>query len=294
MGCDIHAILEIKKDGEWQYIKDLPSIFDVRYYNLFSILNKNVRNCCGIDGFEGKGKPLDTKNRKARFYSYGEDLERAYRKSTILCKVVKDDGEIEYISPLDTELIVEIDAEFCEHLLKEKTEEENKRYMYPYYQGSSIIVRDAYKIGGEFVKVTFEEVYHDIKKFNDEYCHYPWNEEEQDFGFYEFDLDCTDYHSHSYLTLEEMKTKAIKTNEDEVFVVDEKFLQLLERELGGVPDFLHYGEKVDEQRQVCFIDSDISLAWHSYFDGVNEIEEIKRKYNIESDEDIRLVFAFDS
>ena len=43
MGCDIHAIVEIRKNGSWEYVDDLPEAFDRRHYNLFSMLCSTVR-----------------------------------------------------------------------------------------------------------------------------------------------------------------------------------------------------------------------------------------------------------
>ena len=37
MGCDIHIITEIRKDGKWQWVKEIPESFDSRNYVQLSI-----------------------------------------------------------------------------------------------------------------------------------------------------------------------------------------------------------------------------------------------------------------
>lgn len=41
MGKDIHIVMEIRKDGKWQYIDDIIDSFTNRYYRFFEILEDN-------------------------------------------------------------------------------------------------------------------------------------------------------------------------------------------------------------------------------------------------------------
>lgn len=76
MGCDIHCYVEVKKDGNWKFNKELD--LD-RNYNLFACL-ADVRNCRGFagcktgDGFTPlsgpKDLPVDCSD-KVRKESYG-------------------------------------------------------------------------------------------------------------------------------------------------------------------------------------------------------------------------------
>ena len=92
MGCDIHTIVEIRKNGKWEYIPDLPIVFDSISYGEFSILNRNVRNSYGRDGFEQKGLPKDVSGRRFRFTSHREELEKAYKhKETFVCYIGGED-----------------------------------------------------------------------------------------------------------------------------------------------------------------------------------------------------------
>lgn len=57
MGCDIHMITQIKKDGCWQYVPETPGTYNWRDYDVFAFLAQ-VRGYCK-DGFIPKGLPED-------------------------------------------------------------------------------------------------------------------------------------------------------------------------------------------------------------------------------------------
>ena len=77
MGCDIHTIVEVKKDNKWTRVPECPEVFQNRNYSIFAILNENVRNYNGTDGFSGKGLPKDISGMQFDFES-----ERKF----LLCK----------------------------------------------------------------------------------------------------------------------------------------------------------------------------------------------------------------
>ncbi len=58
MGCDIHLITEIRKNGKWERVLEIPETFDKRNYSIFAFL-ADVRNDWGIKGFKPKGLPED-------------------------------------------------------------------------------------------------------------------------------------------------------------------------------------------------------------------------------------------
>ena len=58
MGCDIHMITEIRKNGKWERVLETPETFDKRNYSVFAFL-ANVRNYWNYNGFEPKGLPED-------------------------------------------------------------------------------------------------------------------------------------------------------------------------------------------------------------------------------------------
>lgn len=69
MGCDIHIITQIKKDGSWQYVPEVPERYDRRCYPVFAFLAQ-VRGYCE-NGFERRGLPNDLESMK--FGEYTED-----------------------------------------------------------------------------------------------------------------------------------------------------------------------------------------------------------------------------
>ena len=296
MGCDIHTIVEIRKNGKWEYIPDLPIVFDSRSYGVFSILNRNVRNSYGRDGFEQKGLPKDVSGRRFRFTSHREELEKAYKhKETFVCYIGGEDKK--YVQVYDECLKTEIDFELYEELKSGMTHEQSLRYYSPTQTAypQKYFVQDAQKVGGQFMEVPYRCLYSDIKKFNKAYYNYPWYDEEQDFGYYDVDFD-SDLHSHSFLSLAELKTKVITKSSDKKFLIDNEFLVYLKEELGGdLPETMIIGDEVDGKSKVSFVvDPYETCCQENYNEGVEELCKIKEKYNIENDEDIRIVFAFDS
>ena len=69
MGCDIHLITEIKKEGKWNYIDDVPESLNTRNYCTFAVL-AGVRDSFNSQIFKAKGLPPDIDKKKCRFRSY--------------------------------------------------------------------------------------------------------------------------------------------------------------------------------------------------------------------------------
>lgn len=295
MGCDIHTIIEVKQDGKWKYIPELPDTFNDRCYGVFSILNRNVRNYNGRNGFEGNGIPTDISGKQFRFVSQYDELFGAYNnKSTFVCWI---DEKQSFISPYDESLKTEIDAEFYEELKSGMTEKQKSRYYMPVQTPypQKYFVQDANKVNGEFVNLPFTFLYKTLKEFNDAYYKFEWHENEKDYGYYEVDFESNDFHSHSHLTLAELKTKVVNATPDKEFIVEKDFITCLENEIGEFPETMVVEDLKDNKVKVSFgIDPDDFYPQESYNKGVKELEDIKEKYNVKSDEDLRIVFAFDS
>lgn len=296
MGCDIHTIVEIKRDGKWEFVPDLPLTFDSRSYGVFSILNRNVRNSYCRDGFEGKGLPNDLSGRKFRFVSCRKELENAFKtKTTFVCYI--GGKEKEFLYPYDEKLTVEIDKELFEELKGGMTTEQSLRYYSPVARISpeeKYFVQDAQKVNGEFREMPYARLFSSLTAFNKVYYDYVYLEEEDDYGYYEVDFD-SDLHSHSYLSLAELKTKVMHISSDKTFVVDDEFLVCLKEELCELPESMIVLDSKDGKTTVSFvIDAYEANSQENYNDGVNDLCKIKEKYNIASDDDIRIVFAFDS
>ncbi len=295
MGCDIHTIVEIKQEGKWKYVPDLPDAFNDRCYGVFSILNRNVRNYNGRNGFEGNGIPADISGKKFRFVSQDDELTGAYNNKTgFVCWIEESQS---FISPYDESLKSEIDFELYEELNSGMTKEQKTRYYMPLQTPypQKYFVQDASKVNGEFLELPFTFLYKTIKDFNDAYYRFAWHENEKDYGYYEVDFEENDFHSHSHLTLAELRTKVVDISSNKSFTISRDFITYLENEIGGLPDTMMVEDIKDDTVRITFdVDPDDFYPQESYNNGVAELEQIKEKYNIENDENIRIVFAFDS
>ena len=292
MGCDIHTIVEIRKNGSWKYVDDLPEVFDRRHYNLFSMLCSTVRRGSFVGGFEPKGLPADLSGRRFRFMSSMPTLKSAYESGeTLVCWI---EAENRYISPISDCLYEYINKELYESIVQDNTERVARRYYLPVKTFDKYCVYDAGKVGGVFVKKSYRDIFPTIGEFNKEYYCFPWRDAEQDYGYYDVDFDDTDYHSGSYLTLAELNTKVSSTGDDDLFVVPTDFLNCLMGEIGELPETFVIQELDANTSQVYFVaDPEMLHARECYNEGVADLCRIKEKYGIQEDDDIRIVFAFD-
>ena len=103
MGCDIHIITEIRQNGSWVRVEEIPEVLENRNYSTFAFL-AGVRNRFNTKGFEAKGEPDDmSEDTKGTIESWKDDahshsylsLQELVNKDktdyiSIKCKVVKD------------------------------------------------------------------------------------------------------------------------------------------------------------------------------------------------------------
>ena len=73
MGCDIHTVVEIKKENTWLGLEECPKEFCERNYSLFAFL-ANVRNMFNTKGFEPKGFPDDISEKAKEKFKDDIDL----------------------------------------------------------------------------------------------------------------------------------------------------------------------------------------------------------------------------
>jgi hypothetical protein len=295
MSTDIYTIVEIKKDNQWKYINDIPTIFNSRNYGIFSILNSCLRCGCNLDGFKPKGLPSDISILKCCFVSLTSELTKSYQtKESIFC--VSDTQPDTYYNAYDKELTTEIDEKTYEAIVSD-TISEKDRYLFPFKSANTntYIVQDAKKVGGHFEKLVFCDKYKTLDEFNNDYYHYKWVEEEQNYGYYQIDFTSTDFYGHSYLNLEELKSKVQSIQGDEIYKVDKRFIDKLLSIIEELPEEFIIKENNDEETVTVLWTPnwDVANIYEEYEKGVKEIETLKEKYNIKSDEDIRIVFAFD-
>lgn len=74
MGCDIHTIIQIKKQNKWEtLLKEEIAEFDDRNYTTFAVL-ANVRNSFNLKHFEVKGLPTDMESHLIKFSEEEDDV----------------------------------------------------------------------------------------------------------------------------------------------------------------------------------------------------------------------------
>lgn len=292
MGCDIHIITQIKNGDSWEYVPEIPQSFDKRSYTLFAFL-ADVRNDFQMKGFQPKGLPEDMKDFEFRFVSQEQEILNSFNAPEK--KMVRlPDGSI--IDFYDKRL-----SEFYPSY-EEVKKFDNFRYDSETKQYS---VQNPAILSGEVIYMKYKDLM-SYQEYVDEYYKNDWNEQMQQYGYFAIDFECSDYHSHSWLTLKEL----IDSDKTDYFSNAVKVPALFYKEFikrGGVlPD----GMSViagDERIPSNIIDTirysfcpDVIIRWMDGEDsesllmkGISELIEISNKYNVDSS-NIRIVFAFDN
>lgn len=106
--------------------------------------------------------------------------------------------------------------------------------------------------------------------------------------WWEFDFTSDDLFHHSYVTLTQLKNYIKNANK---LIVSEEFVEIF-FELGGV---LPKGMTFDSEEKGIFVEIQDEYEYGTQEiikDGIKELEDIAKKYNV-SDDNIRLVYAFD-
>lgn len=288
MGCDIHLITEIKKDGKWEYVEEVPNSLDCRNYTTFSVL-ASVRNDFHHVGFEPKGLPDDLSSKCFKFESEREHIEKQYNEGTET-KIKLPDGTI-----------IDSHDDRCEKTVD--SEEEANKYNWWSRSNGVYTVIDPSILNGEYIEIPYKELYtieEWYKRYEDEY-----DERAKDYGYWRIDFDSEDYHSHSWLTLKELLNYDLTDYLTQKVKVPKVFYDKF-KELNGV---LPEGMTVLEEYEPSDMVEAIRMAFNpdviiSFVDdknkeetplvkGINELKEIAKKYNVK-DDDIRIVFAFDN
>lgn len=299
MGTDIHMITQVKKDGGWEYVKELPDSLNERNYTTFAFL-AGIRENFPSNGFQCKGLPVDLGGTKFGFVSYRESAEKRYGTETEK-RVRLEDGS--YISTTDESM-----------LLTGLTEEEAKAYpVYGRYLSPFVSKYHAYdpkKVNGELVEVPVRELM-SFEEFLEDYYDDEWDYDMQDYGKWSVDFSCEDFHSHSHLTLEELQKKDLSTYMSCKAKIPKLFYDSFLR-LGGImPEKIKVLETSEDDSlipqalltklgfpgtqevYVMWEDDSIKKEATPVGKGIHELEEIARKYGVDSDS-IRIVFAFDN
>lgn len=288
MGCDIHLITEIRKNGKWQYVEEVPTSLDCRNYATFSVL-ADVRNDFHHVGFQPKGLPDDLSSKCFMFVNEREHIEKSYEEGTER-KIKLPDGSL--IDTYDSRVKRQVNSR-----------EEADKYGGWSCSNGVYTVTDVSLVNGEYVDIPCKELYTKEEwyaKYEDE-----WEERAGEYGYYRIDFDCCDYHSHSWLTLKELLDYDLTDYLTAKIKVPKVFYDKF-KEFGGV---LPEGMTVLEEFPPNSIVEAVRMAFQpdviiSYVDdknknetplvkGINELKEIAEKYSV-LPEDIRIVFAFDN
>lgn len=313
MGCDIHIITEIRKEGKWQFVKEFPEALDHRNYSLFAFL-AGVRDYFNYDGFEPKGLPEDMSGKKFFFRSEREFYTQRYNEGDMM--FIGPDGVILETSKCDCmRHLTEDEYNQLQAEQKENNEEFAKRYQYLGYSCSRGVydyhVYDAQVKGGCFEKTPYSKIYPDLETFLKERYADEWDEDAQDYGYwgvnFEYCKEYGDYHTPSYLSLQEMLDKDTTSYTSHRYKMDRTFYNAF-IEAGGVfPEkFKIEGDTKPGDIAECVreaFEPTIIVSWQktkeeqkeqAYFQGIEQLKEIAKKYDITDYNDIRIVFAFDN
>jgi len=292
MGCDIHLIVQVKKDGKWEYVKEVPHSLMKRKYSTFAFL-ADVRNDFDTKGFKPKGLPDDLGGFKYAFVSETERYKEIYNEKTTK-KVLLPDGT--YISPTDISIRCEVETE------AEARAFGNYSIQYAGDVRHCYIFDPAVRNGGE-KKVPYKELT-TLDEFLKDYGEEYWDEEMKDYGYWEVHFDCEDYHSHSWLSLKELKEFDKSDYLCSKVRISSYFYDNFVKMGGVLPDGMTVEQHspddfVDVLRQafnpeviVKFMD-DEKKDEAPVMKGIRELEDISKLYNV-ADDCIRIVFAFDN
>lgn len=324
MGCDIHLITEIKKNGKWQFVEERPDALLHRNYSLFAFL-ADVRNSFNYDSFPEKGLPEDLSGKKFFFNSDRKYYEDRFNEGDTM--FIAEDGTI-IPSITDADCLVHLSEEEYKKLqsLQQKLGEEKeqnpeaykefeRQYQYLGYSCSrgeyDYRVYDAYSKNGHFEKTPWSKIYPDFDAYAKAKHQEDWDEDAQDYGYWKIDFNhCVkygDYHTPSWLTLQEMLDKDTTTYTSNRYKMNKSFYDAFINAGGIFPDaFTVEGNTKPGDIADCFAEAfqpTIIISWQKtekekqeqcYFKGIEELKEIAKKYDIVDYNDIRIVFAFDN
>lgn len=296
MGCDIHLITQIKKDNNWNYVPEKPEALNRRNYFHFAVL-AGVRNSFDIQGFTAKGLPDDLQTKKFGWKSSLEHIKKSYNEGTEKMCVLPDGS---FIDCYDDKI-----KYFCEEQeYNEKVKNgkisggittKNGQKLHYYY--------DASKVGGEFKEIKNCKIY-SFEKYLERYYSDEYNKELDDYGDYDVDFSCEDYHSHSYLTLDELVKFDYYEVLKEKIKVPKEFLDKFFALGGELPKGMTINKdwKTDDFAEAireAFCPTYI-VSWPNdknedcdLLKGIDELKSIATQYGVDNN-DIRIVFAFDN
>lgn len=315
MGCDIHIITEIKKDGKWEFVPEIPKSLDKRNYTTFAVL-AGVRDSFNSNIFPVRGLPSDISKKKFRFESDRPYMEKQYNEDSTTCLVIGDEIVGELYAWCDDErykkTMVEITELEYERLNKMKQDSWSygSRYQCLGWRESggekTYYVHDASVVGGEWKSIPYNKVFNSFDDFAKKHYEDEWDGDAQDYGYWRINFDSEDYHTPNYITLKEfedadysdytLNKSKVSKQLYEAFLENGGILpQGFKVESSAIGDLRDaFSEALSPTVTVCWQDKDITDEKYPVFAGIKELRGIAEKYEIKNPEDIRIVFAFDN
>lgn len=314
MGCDIHLITEIRKDGKWKFVPERPESLNKRNYTTFAVL-AGVRDSFNSCVFPAKGLPSDISRKKFYFESERPNMERMYNEDLTTCLVIGDEIVGELYSCDDSRykktLIDITELEYEQLKMKESDswvyDSQYRELGWRESKGvRTYYVRDASVVGGKWEKVPFSKLFHSFDEFAQKKYIDEWNEEAQDYGYWGVNFDSPDYHTPSYISLKEFEDADYSDYTLKKYKISSVFYQAFidkggilpsefKVEKSGIGDLSDvFAEALSPTVMVGWRDDYITDKKYPIFAGIRELEDIAKKYGITNSEDIRIVFAFDN
>lgn len=296
MGCDIHLIAQVKKKDKWEYIPQTPDALMKRDYNLFTFL-AGVHDNIGIIGnLKPKGIPDDLEASQYRFLDSTDLLKEKYETQTEKMAVSKDGNRC-----LDV-----YDERFKIQCKSEEEAKTYKNYRIVCGEEPEFSAYDCTKFGFEEKEVPVKE-FMPFDEFVEKFYTGEFNDEMKKYGIYgrwDVDFSCEDYHSASWLTLQELKDAdkgkyysdflALPVYFYDAFVSNGGlFPKNMHTELPGADGVFSAITKNCECVIVHWLKTEEEKEKLSLTQGIRQMEEIAGKYGVE-DNSIRIVFAFDN
>lgn len=307
MGCDIHIITEIRKEGKWEYVPETPKTLDMRNYTTFAVL-AGVRDYFGCQVFEAKGLPGDISNKRFDFISSRDRYLQQY-ETGIITALCEPDGTL---SPVDHRIRCKISKPEYDDI---NTNGDKDSYKSRYTSlgwcetagERTYYVYDAAVLNGTLKQVLYKELYSTFDDYLKAYWSDEYDQVADDYGYWRINFDCRDYHSHSYLSLKELLEADYSNYATEKFKLEKSFYKTFIAAGGEFPSIFTIkeespiGDIADAMREA--FNPTVLVSWAMdeeskknllVFKGIEELKEIACKYNVENPEDIRIVFAFDN
>lgn len=310
MGTSIHILTEIKKEGKWQAVPEIPKTAKERNYSTFAIF-ADIDNRFGEKPFPVRGLPDDISTRKYGFNSRWPGIENRYLNEEEQALVLPD-GEAVSISSEDfrnrfSQLSCSLTAEEYE-----KVKDDSQRFYSPYRYsnpevGERCFVYDAQKAGGIFKKVPWRDIYSTVEEFAAEYYNDEWDEAAQNYGSWDVDFEDEELYAHNYINLQELLDWDSKDYKMNKCKIPRSFYKAFTEAGGKLPEgFFVVPNKAPVSIADRFSEAfnpTVLVGWPMneekakslpIFKIIEELRQIASGYGINDAKDIRIIFAFGS